>query len=122
MKKTSMVLGIIGGIIAIVIALFVIGGGIFVRSFPEIAENARIATRGLGFDIVGSWTIIIGVVILLNGVLGIVGGSMVRDYNTAGAIMLLTASFIALITLWSILSFVLFLMAGIFAFVKDDKY
>lgn len=125
MKKTSMILGIIGGIIAIIIALFVIGSGIFFKSLPEIMENAqnlRMASRGLGLEIAGNWTIIIGVVILLNGVLGIVGGAMVKEHNTAGGIMMLTASFVALITLWSILSFVLFLIAGIFAFVKEDEY
>ena len=129
MRKTSMILGIIGGVIAIIIALFVIGGGIFLRNVPEIMENAhnlriaeRVASRGMSYDIMGSVTIIVGVVILLNGVLGIVGGSMVREHNTAGGIMMLVAGFVSFITGWAIISFVLFLIGGIFAFVKDDKY
>lgn len=129
MRKTSMILGIIGGVIAIIIALFVIGGGIFLRNVPEIMENAhnlriaeRVASRGMSYDIMGSLTIIVGVVILLNGVLGIVGGSMVREHNTAGGIMMLVAGFVSFITGWAIISFVLFLIGGIFAFVKDDKY
>ena len=129
MRKASMILGIIGGIIAIIIALFVIGGGIFFRNVPELIQNAqntriveRAADMGMRYNLAGSWLIIIGVVIILAGVTGIVGGAMVKEHNTAGGIMMLTAGFVSLITGWAAIAFVLLLIGGIFAFVKDNAY
>jgi ATP/ADP translocase len=129
MKKASMILGIIGGIIAIIIALCVIGGGIFLRNVPELMENShnvrivqRAADAAMRYNFAGAFMIITGVVIALAGVVGIVGGSMVRGRSTAGGIMMLTAGFVSLITGFAVISFVLFLIGGIFAFIKDDAY
>jgi len=129
MRKASMILGIIGGIIAIIIALFVIGGGIIFRNMPELmqnAQNTRIAERavdiGMRYNLAGNLFIIVGVVIILAGVTGIVGGAMVKEHNTAGGIMMLTAGFVSLITGWAAIAFILLLIGGIFAFVKDNAY
>ena len=145
MRKASMILGIIGGVIAILVALFaILGGLIFRTAVPSLMESdiydemiteyneemsdkidGEIYTPDVddfteGYKVAGYMFIGIGGIIFISGLLGIIGGAIVKKNNIAAGIMMLIGSCITLFTLWSILSFPLLLLGGIFAFVKDN--
>lgn len=136
MRTASMVLGIVGGCIALIIALFVIFGGIvFVTFIPnfeysefysefesdndfhddfnfneEMQESSRFG--GMIFLIMGS-------VFFVCGVLGIIGGILVKKKNILSGIFMIISAAVFFFTFWGIIAAILLLLGGIFALVNE---
>jgi len=143
MRKASMILGIIGGVIAILVSLFAILGGMAVRTvmpemmeqMPEIMEELE-TQDGYTVDMsdmpnseefetasnfAGGIFTGLGVVILIVGILGIVGGAIVKKNNVVAGVLMLIACVISIFTVWGLFAFLPLLLGGIFALVKDNS-
>ena len=136
MRTASKVLGIVGGTIAILVAFFIIMGGLFFRAaYPNIIEtadhtefnenypefeidkNEQIeSTKFAGLIFLGG-----GTFILIAGIVGLVGGIIVNKHNIAAGIMMLLSSVVCLVIIWAILAFIPLLLGGIFALVRDNS-
>ena len=126
-----MVLGIIGGVLAILLALLFIAGGVFFsQAFPALMESNMDYEMDSdynysfdnddfeGLDLVGYIYGGLGIVVLIGGVLGLVGGLLVNKNNVlAGVLMLIGGVMI----IYLVLLFILLLLGGIFALVKDNS-
>ncbi len=133
MRKASMILGIIGGVVAILVALLAISGGVFFNTaYPEIMDKLESEgaytvelEQAAGFEegtrLAGQLFMGIGYVILAAGVMGLIGGIVVNKNNILAGVLMLISSVVTLFTVWAILSFILFLLGGIFALVKDSS-
>jgi len=130
MRKASMVLGIVGGVVAILVALFAILGGVLFSTVNTTLFEENIDEESYSIDIedyrqqskVGSIVfIVIGSIIFIAGLLGIIGGIIVKKNNIAAGVMMLIGRVITLIAIWAILAFIPLLLGGIFALVKDNS-
>ncbi len=133
MRKASMILGIIGGVAAILVGLLAISGGVFFNNaYPEImdeiesegaypVELEQAAGFEAGTKLAGQLFMGIGYVILAAGVMGLIGGIVVNKNNIIAGVLMLISSVVTFFTVWAILSFILFLLGGIFALIKDDS-
>ncbi len=141
MRKASMVLGLIGGILAILIALLLFAGGAFISQmapslmesefnseyaelsseYPELnGANADIdmdtAVNMVGYVFAG-----IGGLILVAGILGVVGAVVVKKSNVLAGVLMILGGILALISIYGFISFILLLLGGIFALVRDNS-
>ncbi|MEX1376508.1 MAG: DUF4064 domain-containing protein [Eubacteriales bacterium] len=146
MRKASMVLGIIGGVLGILAALLSFAMGSLFKSDaltdmmeqsieiaeadPEFAEaygdmdieyELNSEEFEMGTKMAGGILNGIGIFMVIASVLGIIGAAIVNKNNIAAGVMMLLAGIGLLFTVWGILSFILFLLGGIFAFVKDNS-
>ncbi len=133
MRVASMVLGIVGGVLAIITAIvFIVMGGVMASLNNDIDFDIQIENRGFPFDRHSFWMsgnsddmaltvfhsmgiifLIAGSVSLAGGVLGIVGGSIVKKKNVPAGVLLIIAAVLC--------ASVLFTLAAIFALVHDKK-
>lgn len=144
MRKASKIIGIIGGVLAILTGLFIIGSGVIFKTvMPAMMDTAfeqaefetveyadgtefsvedydKMFTQTSSFAI--NIFLIFGSVIFVSGVVGTIGAAIVNSNNVAAGVMMLISAVACLFTLWGFLSFVLLLLGGIFALVKDNKY
>ena len=131
MRKASSVLGIIGGAWSLLMELISVVAGIFIISLNshgmwDFVRQFDINIPFFGdklfdwsFDIFGIIVIIIGVLNAGCGVLGLVGGNMVRKNNITAGILMIVAAGLSLIITGNFFSMVLFTLGGIFALVKE---
>ncbi len=133
MRKSSMVLGLIGGILAVLIGLLIIAGGaFFTEMFPTMMES-EIYSAGSDFEDFSSadmdmmssvFTVFFtafGAAILIAGILGVIGAAVVNKNNVlAGVLMLLGAAF-TFFTVYAFISFILLLLGGIFALTREKS-
>ena len=135
MRKASKILGIIGGALAVIIALFAMLGGAIFTSF----EQAEVWSEGMESVIANDDTsdtqvindesmvahfvsrvfFILGAFILIMGVMGVIAGAIVNKHNVASGILMIVASAALFFTVWGFISFVLLLLGGIFALIKE---
>lgn len=142
MKTAGMVLGIIGAAFALIICIsmlfgLIIGGialqheGIADKALKE--AQAQLEDEGFEYNLdnipfsnllgglinfgfgIGFFFAITG---LVGGVLGLIGGIRIKKSNVVSGVFLMIA---ALFTIWLFIPFILFIIAGIFAFIKDNK-
>lgn len=138
MRKASMVLGIIGGVTAILIGLLIISGSIVFMSvmmdeitgsddfqsyneqeqeeYYEESVNPESVIR-----LIETFYVIWGVLILISGILGVVGAALVNRKNVLAGALMLVGCAISLFTFWGFIAFLLMLLGGIFALVKDSS-
>ena len=133
MRKASMVLGIVGGSICLFVALifaFVLFLGL--AAFPDIEyyfdgsdtiENMSLALSAPMLPVADTETetFVLGMLpffisAFVAGGLGIAGGIIVRKKNIASGVMFIIA---AISSFYIFVSMVCFILAAIFAFVKD---
>ena len=124
MRKASMVLGIIGGAMSLLSALSSIVIGIIMSSdtgfFANMFNKMYSGVFNIKADTWGVVLIVCGASQVICGVLGLVGGLMVKKKNiTAGVLMIISAGVSLLITGW--LAVILFTLGGIFALVKEKQ-
>ncbi len=124
MRKASMVLGIIGGAMSLLSALSSIVIGIIMSSdagfFADLFNKMYSGVFNIKADTWGVVLIVCGTSQVICGVLGLVGGLMVKNKNiTAGVLMIISAGVSLLITGW--LAVILFTLGGIFALVKEKQ-
>lgn len=131
MKKASSVLGIVGGALSLFTALLCVVGGIvlmamnssaiwdFVRHFdvniPFFGDNMF----DWSLDIAGIVVIIFGLLKAACGVLGLIGGTMVKKNNVTAGVLMIVAAGVSLVITGGFFSMVLFTLGGIFALVKE---
>ena len=121
MRKASMVLGIIGGAICILYILFLILIVCFsTLAVPFPTGESAWGGGGMNVDTAGWLTQVIPIIalgiLLLVGGLGLAGGIIVKKRNVLGGVFMLVASVFGIVTC---VSFILLLLGGIFALVKE---
>lgn len=136
MRTASMVLGIVGGCIALVIALFVIFGGIVFMTFIQNFESSEFYSdfesdndfdNSFNFNeeessrFGGTIFLVMGSVLFVCGVLGIVGGILVKKRNILSGIFMIISAAVFFFTFWGIIAAILLLLGGIFALVNESK-
>ncbi len=168
LKTASMVLGIIGGVFALLLAAGLIIGGIAcfsVDSWSDLIESGNFSwyyswngntwdseewkyeldSDDWGIDsdddswhvewdedefpadevasavVAGVATLLIvtGSFALISGVLGLIGGCIVKNKNSAAGVMMIIAAALSLFAMFNIISMILFIIGGVFAFKKD---
>ncbi len=130
MRTASLVLGIVGGCIALVIALFVIFGGVVFSTVVPSIDNSEFYTEydDVEYDresmetsskIAGTVFIVMGSILFVSAILGIVGGIFVKKKNVLAGIFMLVGAAISIFTLWGFMASLLLLLGGIFALVKE---
>ncbi|MBN2878805.1 MAG: DUF4064 domain-containing protein [Clostridia bacterium] len=120
MRKASVILGIIGGGIAILLALSFIIQCIKFNHMDFIA-NQDIPFNEIEQMSISCYFVGIAYVVLAAGLLGVVGGAIAKNNTKIAGIFMIIASIITLITLLSIIACPLLLLGGIFALTDDKK-
>lgn len=139
MKTASLVLGIIGGVLAIIFAIVFIVSGALVNTFAdsfssgmdelteqlkaegwEVTDNAEIPANvsGLANAAAGSFWII-GILSIIGAVLGIVGGALAKKKNIVAGVLLLIAAVPSFFTGLGFLASILFIVGGILALIPE---
>jgi hypothetical protein len=130
MKKASHILGLIGGVLALVAAAGCIIGGLILAVFaPGLAGFVSGFLRGpeaslpgffsLFSQIGGIAVIVVGLVSVAVGVLALIGAHHVNKNNVKAGVLLLVAGGLSLCTGFGWVITVLCVLAGIFALVKE---
>ncbi len=148
MKTASLVLGIIGGVLAVIFGIVYIIGGIAAASLVGSAD-ALANTLGEfgdameaegwtvedadvdfeGFDDVYNASVgagitmiyVVGIISIVGAVLGIVGGAMVKKKNVVAGVLMLVAAVPSFFTGLGILASILFIIGGILALIPDKQ-
>ena len=116
MKIAGMVLGIIGGMIAIVYAAFLIFGGAMFGTLP--VQNGLInESQQFGFRVFTS----LGIAGLIGGVCGIVGGALALKKRVLSGVLMLVGSVLSMVGFFNFLSFILLVLGGIFVLIPDKQ-
>jgi TRAP-type C4-dicarboxylate transport system permease small subunit len=126
MRKTSRVLGIVGAAISILFGLLLIlGGSMFLND--SLWENAYSAP-GLdreaimeGNSTAGMVFIGFGIAAITAGILGLVGGIIVKRKNVASGVMMIVAAVISLFTFFNIASMTLFIIGAVMALKREPQ-
>ena len=145
MRKTSKILAVIGGILAILASFALFTAGALAKQitpdllqdtdqqFTEMDEtsdnfsyNSNIDESGWKFlsglfAIGGNILIVMGAGLTLAGVAGIVSAFFIAKSNIASGVVMLISAFVCLLTSIGFFSFILLTLAGIFALVKDSS-
>ncbi len=121
MRTAGMIMGIIGGAIAILFgAFFIFGSAMFFsmgswNNYLNDYSQSQQASSVTG----GTVFLVIGIIIILTGVLGLVGGLIIKKKNVAAGVMMIVAAGLSLFSFFNIISMVLFILGGIFALMRD---
>lgn len=130
MKKASHILGLVGGVLALVGAAGCIVGGTLLAAFaPGFAGFFSGFLRGPGVHIPGMFglfsqvggiaLIVAGAFMAAIGVLSLVGATNVNKNNTKAGVLMLVAGGLSLLTGFGWVVTVLCVLGGVFALVKD---
>ncbi len=137
MKTASLILGIIGGALAVIFAIVFIAGGALVGSMTqslddftaemeaegwEVTEND--AATSLMSDVTGTaagtfW--LIGILSIVGAALGIVGGTLAKKNGILAGIFMLAAAVPSFFTGLGIIASVLFVVGGILAIIPQNN-
>ncbi len=136
MKTASMVMGIIGGSIALIVALVMIVAGAAFYSITDYSLsdwsnqwNFEYSDSLGGYDFqlnpssltgfAGGAIIFFAILSLFAGVLGLVGGIIAKKRNVAAGVLMIIAAPLSLFGYFNLLSMILFILGAVFAFVKE---
>ena len=131
MKKASSILGIVGGALSLFGALLCVVGGIlimclnssgiwnFVRRFDVDIPFFGAGLFDWSLNIVGIVVIIFGMLKAGCGVLGLIGGTMVKKNTVTAGVLMIVAAGVSLVLTGGFFSMVLFTLGGIFALIKE---
>ena len=130
MKKASHILGLIGGVLALVCAAACIIVGLLIVLFaPSLAgfiagflhgpEANLPGLFGMFTQIGGAALIIAGLIMAAAGVLALVGAHHVGKRNVKAGVLMLVAAGLSLITGYGWVITVLCVLGGVFALVKE---
>jgi len=124
MRKTSKVLGIIGGAIALLLALIFLITSANYRGYghkwlqeDEVPPAVPQADSGLVGEIA---LLIAGCCALAAGVLGLVGGIIVKRRNFASGTMMIIAAVLSLLSYYNVVSMILFVIGAVFALKRPQ--
>ena len=128
MKTSSMVLGIIGGAISILFGLFLVLGGVaflddsiwedtYNNYDGVISESELMETNSMA----GTTFLSMGICSVVAGILGLVGGCIVKRKNVASGVMMIIAAVLSIFGFFNLVSIVLFVLGGIFALKRETQ-
>ena len=125
MRNTSKVLGIIGGAIALLLALILIIISVNFRGpdTPWLGEDTTAAGEvQIDSGIVGEIACLItGGLAFVAGVLGMVGAFIVNRKNVASGVMMIIAALLSLFSYYNVVSMILFVVGAVFALKRPRK-
>lgn len=132
MRTPSMVLGIIGGVIAILFGLFmVLGGVVFLDdSWWDETYDTGVVYDGIAYQsyetaesdtIAAAVFITLGACSVASGVLGLAGGCIVKKKNRTAGVMMIIAAVLSAIGFFNLISVVLFILGAVFALKKEPQ-
>jgi hypothetical protein len=112
MKTASMVLGIVGGALSLLGAVYLaVFGTMIFSTLENMTGSLNVGERV--FDIVKTIYTIMSIPMGIGGILGLIGGIIVKKKNTAGGVLMIIGT---------VLTFsMLMLLGAIFAFVKEKQ-
>ena len=156
MRTAGMIMGIVGGAIALLFALFIIFGGLafmnlgiwdssysydydFNSDFDsdlnfdsldnlddlnfenydfddELDNDFYESAENMGRAVAGTVFLVFGIITAIAGVLGLVGGLIVKKKNVAAGVMMIIA---AVLSLFNIISMALFILGAVFSLMRD---
>jgi hypothetical protein len=116
MKTASMVLGIVGGVIAVILGLLYIFwlSTFFSDLFGSFFYSDADFDFSVFSDMYYTMFTVMGILSVVGGVLGLIGGIIVKKHNIPAGVMMIVAGVMSV-------SFLLFILAGIFALIKDKQ-
>ncbi len=130
MRTASRVLGIVGGVISILLGLFLLMTGV-VFSNPNIWQNIynpnlteagrQILSDTQWISFSATLFIIFGVLSFIAAALGLIGGVIVNKSHLASGVMMIVAAVLSLFAYFNVLSMILFLIGGILALMKEPQ-
>jgi hypothetical protein len=125
MKKASLALGIIGGVLAAIVAVIFIVYGIFVTAVGNVASSTdddagilKGIAKGVAkatTEVIGTVCFVIGLISAAGAALGFVGAAKVKKNGTVAGILFIIA------VIPGIIASILFIIAAVFAFIPDKK-
>ena len=117
MRKASMVMGIIGGALALLFGLlYIFGSSLFFSVNSWGGDNFEaFSPQNASASIGGTVFLVIGICMLIGGVLGFIGGLIVRRKNVAGGVLMIVAAVLGI----NLFSLVLFVLGAVFALMRD---
>ena len=120
MRRKSMTLGTIAGVLTILITLVVlfVGIGLMYNDPPNQEYYDEIKSQGIHY-VLSSPYVIKWICTVAVGILGTIGASIVKWRNKLAGVFMLISAAATFFTLFTFVPFVLFLIAGIYAFSKD---
>ncbi len=143
MKTASLVLGIIGGVLAVIFALIFMLGGAFVNAGASVISEAGnealgelseqleglevngadvdLSTLSTGVGTVATWFYVIGALSIVGAIVGIVGGALVKKKNVVAGILMIVAAIPSFFTGLGIIASILFVIGGILALVSGKE-
>lgn len=137
MKIASLVLGIIGGVLAIIFAIVFIAGGALMGSLTQGIDKLSAQMEAQGWEVVKDETAstlvsnaagvaagtlwLIGIAGIVGAVLGIVGGALAKKQSVIAGILMLVAAIPSFFTGFGVIASVLFIVGGIFAFIPQKS-
>ena len=131
MRTASMVLGIVGGCLALLIGALAILGGVAFNTMPPIDHSEFYAEHNLEYDQAEvdqsqktaiSMFFVLGGIICLFGLLGIAGGILAKKKNILAGIFMLFSGGLCFSVIWAILAAIPLILGGIFALVKEKPH
>ena len=124
MRTASKVLGIVGGAIALILAVILIVTSITFRGpgHPYLVEDIPEGVVQADSGVVGQLACLVtGCIAFTAGVLGLVGGLIIKKKNKAAGAMMIVAAVISPFSYYNFISTVLFILGAIFALKKGAK-
>lgn len=130
MKTSSMALGIIGGAISILFGLFLVLGGVvfFDDSLWEDTYDAFEDYDGAMSeelletnDMAATMFLSMGICSVVAGILGLVGGCIVKRKNVASGVMMIIAAVLSVFAFFNLVSIILFILGGVFALKRETQ-
>ncbi len=123
MKTASLVLGIIGGVLAIIFAIMFIASGALVNTAVDTLEgfDAFDEVYNAAVGATTTWLYVAGILSIIGGILGIVGGALAKKKNVLAGILLVVAAIASLFTALGFIATILFVLAAVFAFIPEKS-
>lgn len=132
MRTASLVLGIVGGVLAVIFALIFMLSGAVVGSMGgaltemqgqgwEVEGNLGDMTIDQATGFAASWFYIAGGASIVGAILGIIGGAMAKKKNILAGILLIVAAIPSLFTGLGVIASILFVIGGILAFIPQKE-
>lgn len=150
MRTASMVMGIVGGSIAILVSILLIFGSIAFFNFNSWGYDDDYDSNMNSFDnfdkwnrfddfdfdeesdvnnmvqhnvpnVVGTIFLIPAICAALAGIMGLVSGIIVKKKHTASGVMMIVAAALSLFSFFNIVSMILFVLGAVFALMRERQ-
>ena len=128
MKTASLVLGIIGGVLAVIFAVVFIAGGALMGGLTD-AITSQVEAEGwevvegqsasAAVEVAAGTLWLIGIASIVGAVLGIVGGALAKKKGVVAGILMVAAAIPSFFTGLGIIASIMFIIGGILAFIPQ---